>query len=164
MSRLLWSDALSLNLPAMDDGLKEFVDLLDLAHEASDATLVARWRDLVHHTASVFEREDRWMRSSHFPSTHVHSTQHKVVLHVMKEGLTAGESGDLVLIRTMTEELGQWFANHSQSIDAALALHLRKTGYDPVTGVLTTPDDMVPQAQHHDRTAGQRAVQASRQA
>ncbi|MBP6277838.1 hemerythrin domain-containing protein [Limnohabitans parvus] len=142
MSRLQWSDALSLDMPAMDAGLKTFVTLLDLAHEAPDTSLVSRWRDLVLHTAHVFEREDRWMRTSLFPSAHIHITQHKVVLDVMQEGLKAGESGDLALIRKMADELGQWFANHSQSMDAALALHLRKTGYDPATGVLSMPDDI----------------------
>ena len=56
--------------------------------------------------------------------------------------LGPGESGDLLTIRKMAGELGQWFANHSQSMDAALALHLRKTGYDPATGVLSMPDEI----------------------
>ena len=146
MSRLQWSDGLSLDMPAMDDGLKTFVALLDLAHEAEDAALVSRWRDLVQHAARVFEREDSWMHASQFSSARIHSTQHKVVLQVMHEGLTAGESGDLALIRKMADELGQWFANHSQSMDAALALHLRRIGYDPASGVLSMPDDIALEA------------------
>jgi len=146
MSRLKWSDALSLDMPGMDDGHKTLVALLDLAHEAPDSSLLGHWRNLVTHTASVFEREDRWMNATRFSSTHIHTTQHKVVLQVMHEGLSAGESGDLAPIRQMANELGQWFANHSQSMDAALALHLRKTGYDPATGVLSMPDDIALQA------------------
>ncbi len=142
MTRLQWSDALSLDMPVMDDGHRRFVALLDLAHEASDASLVDLWRDLFTHTARIFEREDRWMHATQFSSDHIHSTQHKVVLQVMREGLAAGESGDLATIRQMAGELGQWFANHSQAMDAALALHLRKTGYDPATGVLSMPDDI----------------------
>ena len=142
MTRLRWSDALSLDMPAMDDGRRTFVELLDWAHEANDARLVEHWRRLFTHTARVFEQEDRWMNATAFSSAHLHSTQHKVVLQVMHEGLTAGESGDLATIRKMAAELGPWFANHAQSMDAALALHLRKTGYDPVTGVLSMPDDI----------------------
>jgi hemerythrin len=104
--------------------------------------LASRWRDLVQHTARVFEREDRWMHMTQFSSDHIHSTQHKVVLKVMQEGLHAGESGDLAPIRNMAAELGQWFGNHRQSMDAALALHLRRVGYDPATGVLSMPDDI----------------------
>lgn len=146
MSRLKWSDALSLDMPGMDDGHKTLVALLDLAHEAPDSSLLGHWRNLVTHTASVFEREDRWMNATRFSSTHIHTTQHKVVLQVMHEGQSAGESGDLAVIRKMAGELGQWFANHSQSMDAALALHLRKTGYDPATGVLSMPDEIALQA------------------
>ena len=142
MSRLQWSDGLSLDMPGMDDEYKTLVTLLDLAHEAPDPVLASRWRDLVQHTARVFEREDRWMHMTKFSSDHIHSTQHKVVLKVMQEGLRVGESGNLALIRNMAAELGQWFANHRQSMDAALALHLRRVGYDPATGVLSMPDDI----------------------
>lgn len=142
MTRLQWTEALSLDFPGMDDAHRTFVDKLDLAHEATDATVLGLWRDVVAHTASVFEREDQWMLATRFSSTHIHATQHKVVLQVMREGLNAGESGDLALIRKMAGELGQWFANHAQSMDAALALHLRKTGYDSATGVLSLPDDV----------------------
>ena len=146
MSRLIWSDALSLDMPVMDDGRRQLVELLGLAHEANDVSVLGRWRDLTAHTQRVFERENRWMDATGSSSCHIHSTQHKVVLQVMNEGLTAGETGELGLIRLMADELGQWFANHSQSMDAALALHLRRVGYEPATGVLSMPDDIALQA------------------
>jgi hypothetical protein len=34
----------------------------------------------------------------------------------------------------MASELALWFPQHAQSMDAALALHVRRVGYDPVTG------------------------------
>lgn len=142
MHKLHWSDALSLGMPGMDDGRKALVHLLGLAHDASDPFLLWRWRNLVQHTTQVFEQEDRWMRMTQFSSARLHGTQHKVVLQVMQEGLRLGESGNLALIRKMVDEMGQWFANHSQSMDAALALHLRRVGYDPVTRVLSMPDDI----------------------
>ena len=142
MHKLQWSDALSLDMPGMDDGRKTLVHLLGLAHEAHDPFLLQRWRDLVQHTALVFAQEDRWMQMTQFSSSRIHSTQHKVVLQVMQEGLREGESGDLAPVQNMVAELGQWFANHTQSMDAALALHLRRVGYDPQTGVLSMPDEM----------------------
>lgn len=142
MHKLQWSDALSLDMPGMDDGRKTLVHLLGLAHDAHDPLLLQRWRDLVQHTALVFAQEDRWMQMTQFSSSRIHCTQHRVVLQVMQEGLRAGESGDLALIQNMAAELGQWFANHTQSMDAALALHLRRVGYDPQTGVLNMPDDL----------------------
>lgn len=142
MHKLQWSDALSLDMPGMDDGRKTLVHLLGLAHDAHDPFFLQRWRDLVQHTALVFAQEDRWMHATQFSSSRIHCTQHQVVLQVMQEGLRAGESGNLDLIQNMVAELGQWFANHAQSMDAALALHLRRVGYDPQTGVLSMPDDL----------------------
>jgi len=138
---LQWKETLSLGLPAMDEPSQHLAALLEQASAASDAALPAIWRQLIAHTESQFEREDRWMAQTHFPSTQVHSVQHKVVLQVMREGLN--DNGNLPLIRTMTHELGVWFAQHNQSMDAALALHLRKTGYDPALGVLSMPTESV---------------------
>ena len=90
MTRLQWSDALSLDMPAMDDGHRKLVELLDLAHEAEDAALVSRWRDLVQHTARVFEREDRWMEQTQFGPMGCHAQQHDTILQVMREGLRRG--------------------------------------------------------------------------
>ena len=42
-------------------------------------------------------------------------------------------------------ELGKWFPQHAQSMDAALALHLRRLGYDPQTGIVSAPHAL-PQA------------------
>lgn len=135
---------MSLDMPGMDDGRKTLVKLLGLVYAATDTSLVLRWRDVVQHASGVFERENRWMRMTQFSSAHIHSTQHKVVLQVMQEGLSAGESGDLAVTRKMVYVLGQWFANRSQSMDAAVALHLRSVDYEPITGVLSMPDDIAP--------------------
>lgn len=149
MTPLQWKETLSLDLPAMDEPSQQLAALLEQACAASDADLPAIWRQLIAHTEAQFEREDRWMLQTHFSSTQVHSVQHKVVLQVMREGLTDKDSaddvvtGNLPLIRTMTHELGVWFAQHNQSMDAALALHLRKTGYDPALGVLSMPVEPV---------------------
>ena len=145
MTPLQWKETLFLDLPAMDEPSFQLATLLEQASAASDAALPAIWRQLIAHTETQFEREDRWMAQTHFSSTQVHAVQHKVVLQVMREGLSVKDSrgvvdtGNLPLIRTMIRELGVWFAQHNQSMDAALALHLRKTGYDPALGVLSMP-------------------------
>ncbi len=129
----------------MDEPSQRLAALLEQASVATDANLLAIWRQLITHTEGQFEREDRWMLQTSFSSTQVHTVQHKVVLQVMREGLGDKDSdiGNLPLIRTMTHELGVWFAQHNQSMDAALALHLRKSGYDPALGVLSMPVEPV---------------------
>ena len=139
MHLLQWSDALSLDLPLMDDTHREFVDLLARVAQASDDALLPAWDQLIAHTQDHFDREDRWMAETGFSSTHCHATQHKVVLQVMREGARRGLGGDLGLVRQMASELALWFPQHAQSMDAALALHVRRVGYDPVSGTVSMP-------------------------
>ena len=123
----------------MDDTHREFVELLAQAENAADDALAGHWRTLVEHTDDHFSREDRWMLDTRFSSSNCHTVQHKVVLQVMREGLLMAQAGDFVSLRHMAKELGLWFPQHAQTMDAALALHLRGIGYDPVTGVVSMP-------------------------
>lgn len=148
MPNLEWSDALVLDLPVMDDTHREFVDLLALVEGADDDTLLAHWRTLIDHTDDHFGREDQWMQATRFSSSNCHSVQHKVVLQVMREGLKHGETGHLAIVRQMAKELAVWFPQHAQAMDAALALHLRRVGYDTATGQVHAPDAL-PQEMIH---------------
>lgn len=139
MSPLQWSETLESGLSFMDDTHHEFVDLLATVVNADDTQLLSAWQTLVDHTDEHFSREDRWMQDTRFSSTNCHTTQHHVVLQVMREGITHGQAGELAVIRQMAQELGVWFPHHAQSMDAALALHLRSVGYDPLTGQVLAP-------------------------
>lgn len=145
---LAWSDALVLDMPVMDEVHEEFVDLLARVVRAEDDMLMPLWAMLIAHTQDHFDREDQWMRATGFAAGNCHATQHKVVLQVLREGEARGHGGDLAVVRQMADELGIWFPQHAQSMDASLALHLRSAGYDPTTGALAQPDN-VPQAQIH---------------
>lgn len=139
MAQLEWSDALALDLDLMDDTHREFVDLLSVVDQADDAQLLAAWQALVEHTDRHFAQEDAWMASTRFASGNCHSLQHRVVLQVMREGTALALQGDLTVLRVMAGELALWFPQHAQSMDAALALHLRRVGFDPVSGVVHAP-------------------------
>ena len=139
MPTLQWSDTLALGLPEMDATHHEFVALLAQVVNATDDTLLPLWRELVTHTDEHFAREDRWMQTTGFASSNCHSSQHQVVLQVMREGDKRGSAGELAVVRQMADELGTWFPMHAQAMDAALALHLRNVGFDPVTGQVALP-------------------------
>jgi hemerythrin-like metal-binding protein len=132
----------------MDDTHREFVDLLARVGTAGDEALLQQWAALVEHTDDHFGREDQWMQNTGFSSSNCHSMQHKVVLQVMREGLVRGQAGDLAMVRQMAHELGLWFPQHAQAMDAALALHLRGLGFDPLTGIVHMPDSL-PRATIH---------------
>ena len=140
MQNLEWSDALALELPAMDQTHREFVDLLAAVNAAPDDTLLAHWAALVEHTDDHFSREDEWMQAIRFASSNCHSTQHKIVLQVLREGLKRGQAGELAVVRQMAEELVIWFPHHAQAMDASLALHLRSVGFDTANGTLSRPE------------------------
>jgi hemerythrin-like metal-binding protein len=142
MAYLEWSDALSLDLPLMDDIHREFVDLLAQVQHAPDTLLADAWLALISHTDAHFGQEDRWMAATRFASSNCHSMQHKVVLQVMREGAALAAGGQLDAVRAMASELALWFPQHAQSMDAALALHLRRAGYDPLTGVVNRPAEL----------------------
>jgi hemerythrin-like metal-binding protein len=137
MLTLQWTDSLLLDLPQMDDTHKEFVALLDQVVNAPDESLLPLWHTLINHTDLHFAREDRWMKDTGFASGNCHSTQHHVVLQVMREG---EKRADLGVVRQMADELGMWFPQHAQAMDAALALHLRSVGFDTTTGQIKLPD------------------------
>lgn len=134
MAELIWSDALALDMPEMDDTHREFVALLTQVADAADSGILAAWEALVDHTADHFGREDSWMQQTGFASENCHATQHGVVLSVMCEGLAVARGGQLDVIRRLAHELARWFPQHAQSMDAALALHLRSAGFDFTTG------------------------------
>lgn len=139
MPTLEWTDALTLGLPMMDETHHEFVDLLTQVAKAPDDTLMQTWRELVAHTEEHFAREDRWMLATGFASNNCHSSEHQVILKILQEIDKRGSAGRLADVRQVADELGDWFTQHAQAMDAALALHMRHVGYDPVTGQIALP-------------------------
>ena len=125
MNTLEWSDALVLGFEPMDRVHREFVVLLKQAQSATDAQLPGAWSEVVDHTAQHFERENQWMRKAHFAGATDHMLQHRVVLNLLRDGLAMTRHGDLLPVRLMAQELAAWFVKHTQSLDAALALHLQ---------------------------------------
>ncbi|MDO5087296.1 MAG: hemerythrin domain-containing protein [Comamonadaceae bacterium] len=146
MPTLIWSDALSVGVAPMDATHQEFIALLAEAEAASDADLLPRWQALVMHTQAHFDAEDRYMRDTRFFAENCHTTHHKAVLDVLRHGLARGQAGDLAPIRQMTRELATWFVHHADTMDAALAGHLQRVGYDPATGQIAYPEHLPPQA------------------
>lgn len=125
MQTLKWTPALWLGFDAMDAMNREFMDLLSQAREASDDQVVATWQALVTHAAAHFGAEDAWMRQQAFATAEQHTLEHRVVLNLLREGLSRAQGGDPAPARQMAAELGAWFSRHTQSLDAALALHMR---------------------------------------
>jgi hemerythrin-like metal-binding protein len=137
---LVWSDALHLGMPVIDQTHEEFVELLAAAEMADDEHLLECIEALQTHTVAHFGMEDRWMESTQFGPQHCHSGQHQLVLRTLQELLRCGrEDGDLNLVRSILPDLGRWFSQHAQTMDAMLTWHLGQIGFDPDTGEFTLP-------------------------
>ncbi len=126
MSPIGWTDALYLAYEPMDRVHREFIALLAVAERAGDADLVGAWGAVVDHTAAHFADEDRWMRETRFAGAADHQLQHRVVLNLLRDGLAMARNGELDAVREMALELAAWFAKHTQTMDAELALHMRR--------------------------------------
>lgn len=125
MNTVEWSESLELDYPPMDEVHHAFVDLLALAQSAPDESLPKAWSAVIEHTVRHFGSEDEWMRRTRFAAADNHILQHKVVLNVLWEGLGLARAGNTQAVREMAGELAVWFAKHTQTLDAALALHMR---------------------------------------
>jgi len=139
MAVLQWSETFALGMQVMDETHLEFVNILAEVVNAPDTDLMPLWQTMVDHTDAHFAREDRWMLDTGFAANNCHTTQHQIVLKVMREGLKRGNAGHLAVVRQMADELGVWFAQHANAMDAALALHLRNVGYNDQTGEILLP-------------------------
>lgn len=139
MPTLIWSDHMALDVPLMDDDHQAIVQLLATAEAANNADLIPAWQRLVEYTAKHFAMEDQWMVDTGYASDNCHSSQHKIVLDIMKEGAVKGAAGDLGMVRQMTRELAVWLPQHVDAMDSVLVTHLRSVGYDPATRTIHTP-------------------------
>ncbi|NVO05750.1 MAG: hemerythrin [Rhodoferax sp.] len=151
---LPWSPTLGLAMPVMDETHEACVALLADVVQAPDETLLSHWALLIDHTQEHFDREDQWMLDTGFAPDNCHTSQHSVILQVMREGGKRGLMGELDLVRQMAYELGLWLVNHIQSMDAALALHLRSAGFDPETGLVSNPQAFAGQEIHSCGSGG----------
>lgn len=128
MAPITWSDELLLDFEPMDSVHRDFIDVLATAQAADDQQLNQAWAHVIEHTQSLFNQENEWMRSTGFASADSHILQHRVVLNVLREGMALARDHQFAAVREMASELAAWFAKHAQTQDAALALHMRRTG------------------------------------
>ena len=130
MVALRWSPDYELGIVAMDDTHREFVALLNALDGVPPECAVERLGALIRHTEIHFAQEDAWMEASGFPPLHCHRGEHERVLEVLREVHRRVLGGDASIMQSLLGELPLWFAHHAATMDAALASHIRQTGYE----------------------------------
>lgn len=130
MGALPWSSSYELGIDAMDDTHREFAALVNEFHDVPAEDVTARLEALIRHTEAHFAQEDVWMEASGFPPLHCHRNEHERVLEVLCEVRRRVLAGDASIVKSLLNELPPWFAHHAATMDAALASHIRQTGYE----------------------------------
>lgn len=139
MTILQWSEAFVLNNARMDQTHVEFVDMLNALGSVSDDALSAGLEQLLTHTRAHFDQEDRWMKRTNFAPVNCHTTEHANVIEVIEEVGRRVSAGDIEIGRRLVQELGPWFANHAETMDAALAFHVGAVGFDTTSETFASP-------------------------
>ena len=70
--------------------------------------------------------EESWMRDADFPAYDPHKREHDDLLEVVSEVRRRYDAGDNEIAERFAAALPNWFDNHAQSMDAALAFYLRE--------------------------------------
>ena len=130
---LAWTPELALGDARTDTTHEEFVDLVNATAAAQADQQLPLYQELVRHTVTHFEQEERWMTACGIPSDFCHFSQHKSVLEVMQEVERRALLGETALIVQMLEALVEWFPQHAQSMDAVLIAYLGEKGFDTTT-------------------------------
>jgi hemerythrin len=116
-----WSSEWDLGNGVMDQTHHEFVELLDGLIRASDEDFLARLDEFARHTEDHFEREQRDMEDMHFPPQHCHQAQHENVLAAVRDVRERVAGGDIIIGRYLAERIAEWFPEHADFMDRALA-------------------------------------------
>ena len=139
-----WTDALSLGDARMDDTHVEFVTLLNQLMASPTAQQLPLYRAFIEHTVEHFAQEERWMLATGFAADNCHAGQHVTILETMNAVLEHSEKGDAGIINRMALALAEWFPQHTASMDAGLAQHLKNVGFDSRTETLADPSTVRP--------------------
>lgn len=146
MTVLEWNDALVLQNARMDDTHRVFVATLNALDAAPDDALAAGLDGFIADTIAHFGQEDRWMKRTNFAPENCHSAEHANVLEIMHEVRRRVGEGDIEIGRRLVKELGPWFENHAQTMDAALAYHVSAVGFDTTSEEFTGEPDAAARA------------------
>lgn len=128
-----WYDAVhALGVDEMDRTHREFAALAGLLMAADDDDFALLFGKLLDHTREHFSNEGRLMRISRFPALAEHEGEHHRVYGDLLQMNRAVQNGRLLLARAYVRTgLAEWFGLHLASMDAALAMHLRRVGEAP---------------------------------
>lgn len=124
-----WSASFVLGYGPMDHIHEEFVDIVGQMQIAPDDELAELLERFITHAKAHFEEENAWMVETNFPPRACHIDQHNAVLNSALEVKQLLSMGDYVMCRKFVHALVDWFPNHADHLDSALAHWMFKRNY-----------------------------------
>lgn len=116
-----WSDRYLLGQPQMDDTHREFVTHVNALLTVPDDQLAEALAAFEQHAVAHFAQENEWMSMDGFPARDCHVDEHDKVLASVSEVREQLESGDTAIVRELAVALMEWFPEHADYLDSALA-------------------------------------------
>jgi len=141
---LEWTAVLSVGDARMDDTHEEFVSMLNQLLATPPNEQLPLYRSFIEHTVAHFAQEERWMLATGFAADNCHAGHHATILETMNAVLEHSEKGDADIIKRMALALVEWFPQHTASMDAGLAQHLKNVGFNSSTETLADPSAVRP--------------------
>jgi hemerythrin len=116
----------------MDMTHLEFMDLVNRLGLAGKPAFMMLFGDLLRHTQSHFDAEDRLMVESGFPALREHRDEHTRVIGELHRFASMLEKGSITMARAwVCERLPDWFNLHARTMDSALVAHLKLKNMAP---------------------------------
>ncbi len=121
-----WHDRFLLGHAEMDETHREFIDLVNALLTVDDAELGPALAAFAAHTEAHFAQENEWMEKNDFPPRDCHIDEHNKVLASVREVQQQLAEGDVAIVRDLAKALMDWFPEHADYLDSALATWLVK--------------------------------------
>ncbi len=132
MSTLEWQpDVHSLASGPMDDAHREFLTLTNILAASDDEDEIRSLQQLLVHCEAHFAQEQFWMQESGIAGAENHQRDHEGVLSLLQSALSDLKRGQHGAGRELADSLGDWFQQHSATMDAALAFQMQQASRNP---------------------------------
>nr|WP_319516618.1 hemerythrin domain-containing protein [uncultured Cohaesibacter sp.] len=127
MTLIEWEEGRHLvGVDEMDSVHQEFTLIVNRLGETQDPSIFkSLFIQLLEHTQEHFALEDQLMEETVFEGFDDHREEHERVLKQMHYINEKVQAGNLDFGRAFVEDLPRWFDLHADTMDNALAVHLK---------------------------------------
>jgi len=135
MTKLAWTDALSVGIDLVDQQHQRWIGHFNSAVEAIEASLgkdhiIKNLSFLVDYTATHFSSEEQHMAANAYPAMAEHKSKHDDLRQTLADLVRdfEEEGATQPLADAVETFLGNWLIQHIQRVDMAFGAFLREKG------------------------------------